>query len=202
MKRILIGAAAVAALALGASGAQAANLVTNGSFETGDFTGWTNAGLQGVATTGSYGEYPQQGNYFATFGNVGGDGIISQVVSDTAGQTLTLSYYLMADGGTPSDFSAAWDGATIAGSSLVNTPDQRGSGYVHYTFNVGATGSDTLKFAGRNDPTYWALDNVSLGVAGVPEPSEWALMILGIGLMGAALRINGRVNKQLARLRA
>ena len=43
MKKIWIAAAAVGGVIALASAAptQAANLLTNGSFETGDFTGWT-----------------------------------------------------------------------------------------------------------------------------------------------------------------
>jgi len=46
------------------SRAHAASLVTNGGFETGDFTGWTVAG-DGIAIDAVF---PNTGNYDAVFG--------------------------------------------------------------------------------------------------------------------------------------
>ena len=180
-------AAAVAAAALIAGGSHAAgNLLINGSFETGDFTGWSTSNLNntGVTTSGFDGWPPEDGNYFAYLGNVGSDGLISQSFSDTAGQALTVSFYQGSDGATPNDFSAYFDGALL--TSQVDAPDQRPN-YTLYTFAVTGTGSDTLLVAERNDPAYDALDNVSV-TAAVPEPAAWAMMLVGFGVAGAAVR--------------
>jgi PEP-CTERM motif len=60
----------------------------------------------------------------------------------------------------------------------------------HYTLALGAgTGSDTITFNGRNDPSYNTLDNVAIAqTAGVPEPTTWALMLSGFFGAGAFLR--------------
>ncbi len=174
MKLHIAGAIAVALLTTSAAHA---NLVKNGGFETGDFTGWTltndtNSFVFGSDPGTSY--VPHSGNYEALLGAYGSDGILSQTISDTAGQTMTLTYWLASDGNAPSDFSASWDGKVIADSVLTNIVQQ---GYIEYSFRVTGTGSDTLSFNERNDFGFLSLDDVSLSV---PEPGT-------LGLLGAAL---------------
>jgi hypothetical protein len=78
MKRVLSSVAAAAALMFSVSGAHAANLVTNGSFETGDFTGWTNtSGNQFAAQAPTDGLYAEDGTWFAALGAFGTDGALS-----------------------------------------------------------------------------------------------------------------------------
>lgn len=60
-----------------------------------------------------------------------------------------------------------------------------------YSYGCGCTSG----FAGDSADFYFSL-------SAAPEPGEWALMVLGIGLIGAALRISARVNRELDQLRA
>ncbi|HEY1929405.1 MAG TPA: PEPxxWA-CTERM sorting domain-containing protein [Caulobacteraceae bacterium] len=179
--RVIALGSAISGLALSAHAAQ---YIDNGSFETGDFTGWTTSNLNAtlVASAGFDG-WPAEGNFFAALGNVGSDGVLSQTFVDTPGSTLLISFYQGSDGGTPNDFSATFDGTPLL--LLVNQTNQRPN-YTHFTFTATATGSDTLSFNERNDPGYDALDNVT--VTSMPEPAAWATMLLGIGLAGGALR--------------
>src|ERR1700720_2962597 len=84
----LIGAVAFAlagALATPAS----ADLITNGGFETGDFSGWTVVAGATFVSCGSFdGFTAHSGSCWAALGAVGGDGTLSQTFSDTAGKTL------------------------------------------------------------------------------------------------------------------
>jgi len=170
---------AIAGLFLAAAAANATPILVNGSFETGDFTGWTDTGnttFDGVASGGfTYG--PVDGTYFANFGAVGSDSTLSQTFSDTSGQSYNLSFWFASDGGSPADFSASIDSTTL----LSIGPVVPGSGFTNYSFNFTGTGSDTLSFTNRNDPAYNYLDNISVTQAiAVPEPGTLPLFATGL----------------------
>jgi hypothetical protein len=175
---------AAALLAVSAP-ANAINLVNNGSFESGSFSGWTqfgNTGFTGVVV-GTYGTLnPTDGTHQAVFGPVGSAGGISQTIATTPGKAYAITYDLGNLGGNPNAFSGSFGGTTF--ESLLNAA---GFGYGPRTFNIVATGSSTvLSFGFRQDPSYFGLDNVGVGF--VPEPASWMMLIAGFGLVGAAMR--------------
>lgn len=164
------------------AGSASAELVVNGGFETGDFTGWTqfdNTGATGVAGTFDS-VSPFQGSYQAYFGAVGSSGGIRQDLATVAGQTYHISFALANLGGPTNHFNA-WFGST----HLMFLDDVDPFDYTVYTFDVTATGAPTtLSFSFQQNPSYFLLDAVS--VTAVPEPSTLAMA-------GTALVLGGLV---------
>jgi hypothetical protein len=178
VKSRLACAVAGASLALTAFALPAhADLLVNGGFESGDFTGWTQGGNTGATgVTGTFdGFTPEDGNFQAFLGPVGSDGSLSQTFSDTLGQSLLVSFWFASDGRTPNDFSATFDGVLL----LSGTNFARQS-YTQTTFVLPGSGLDTIEFSFRNDPGYLLLDNVSVTeLTATPLPSTWTMLIAG-----------------------
>src|SRR5271165_7590314 len=99
-KTLLASAGLVLGIGLLVSAPASANLLTNGSFETGDLTGWTWTGNENdmYVSNAAFGYSPEDGNYFLAFGEVGSDGVLSQTFTDVAGGTLTVTGYLAGNG--------------------------------------------------------------------------------------------------------
>ncbi len=177
-KTVVLSCFVLGSALAGNSAARAStNLLTNGSFETGNLSGWDFSGNTGA--TGVINGAAQDGSFLLWAGPVGSDGIISQTFSDTPGQTLIISGWVAGNGSSPSDVSFSFNGDTPITMNPV--PDQP---YTQYTFTATATGTDTFAVSFRNDPYYISLDNFSILEAPTPEPSTYILM--GIGVLGMA----------------
>ncbi len=184
MLRILLAAAALTLIA-GPGGKARADLIVNGGFETGDFTGWSLANDDGANSVDAF--MPQSGGYAAAFGQFQEDGLVSltQEVTTVSGQSYSYSFWLTAEAysGVPDEFRASFGGQT-----LLDLVDVNPFAYTLYTFAVTATSSSSLvEFDSINDFSYFDLDNV--GLAAVPEPSSLALFGLGLGcVVGRSVR--------------
>jgi Ca-dependent carbohydrate-binding module xylan-binding/Calx-beta domain len=154
-------------------GAATPNLVVNGGFESGNFSGWTLSGNSSgnkiyIAPSDFPGEV-HTGSYSAGLGSMNTDGILTQNIATTGGQHYALSFWIESDnnGRTPiNHFAAEWNGQTLM--DVTNAPD---SGYELYTFDVvGINGNSVLEFDGYNNPDAWRLDDVTLTAVGAAPP--------------------------------
>ena len=150
LRKVVLGIGVAVLLVALHTGIARANLLINGGFETGDFTGWTLAGDQSwtsVSTAGNFAVAPQSGTYFAAFAGVSqagggnGDAILSQTLTTASGQSYNVHFWMASDGGTPNDFWVKWNGTTLL--SLVNMNAQP---WTSYNYTITGTGTDTLTF--------------------------------------------------------
>jgi hypothetical protein len=183
-------AAAIPSLAAGSlCDAITGNLVLNCGFETGDFTDWIHSGNLGASTVAG-GGYSHSGNYGAQLGPVGSNGTLTQVIADAPG-TVTFDFWLANFGNPFNDFSVEWDGVVL---NTANTPVTNASPFNYIEqgpLTLTSTGSDTLEFIFRQDPSYWGLDDISVvqaTTATTPEPGSILLLASVLGLCGMALR--------------
>jgi hypothetical protein len=153
-----------------------ADLIINGDFETGDFTGWT-TGANSFPETIVFS--PVHGGTHAAqiAGFSSNPNTLSQTVSTISGQTYDLSFWRdVTNGGATNFLTLSWDGHQFF--SELNVGDS--NGYQQFSVNVVGNGSDTLLFTCANDPAFTYLDDVSLtSVSAVPEPSSTALLVSG-----------------------
>lgn len=194
---LLAAGAAALSLSLPATAFAATNLVTNGSFETGDFTGWTqfgNGADSGVAFDWIDGTTPVDGDHQAYFGPAGSNGGIRQSIGTTVGKTYHVSFFLLQQAGAGMmDFKAGLGGSPQIAFTDGSSP---GKPYSLHEFTVAGTGAPMiLEFSFRDDPAFFLLDDVVVtegGATAIPEPGTWALMILGFMAAGAMLRRSRR----------
>lgn len=193
-----------------APGSAQANLLQNGSFETGSWSntgsGWMDVTPGSTAITGwslvnNNVAWSAPGNTdgivaldgihaldLTGMGNINPNGGVTQTIATTIGHSYTLSLFLDAvvAYGIPASVLVQAGGMSQAFNKTTN-------GWQQYGFDFVATGANTsITLSGVRSPNtyYIGLDNVSVVAAApmsgtVPEPGSLALLGLGMaGLIG------------------
>lgn len=174
-------------------------LVVNGNFETGDFTGWSQSGYTGEQTISgdTLGGTMLPGSVFSD-GAFGSNGYLSQSISTAAGTQYTLQFDLKRwDRGErqPGEVVSNYVEVMFGGATLFSETDANGD-WTHFAFSnlTGAGGTQTLRIGSRDEFDYVQWDNFSLTVNDVtvdnpvPEPTSIAMLLLGLGVLGFTRR--------------
>jgi hypothetical protein len=180
--------------------ANAANIVNNPGFETGDFTGWTVNDPSGFTGVGSDAAFAHSGTHYAFLGATPNTGSLSQSLATMGGTAYTLSFWLANDAtpglGPTTAFEAFFNGVSVfalPGNSPV-------FGYTQFTISgLVATGAaTTLEFRYRHDNDFFRLDDVSVSV---PESfSTIWLALPAFGALGLLHFSRAKTRKSLAHI--
>jgi hypothetical protein len=184
-RRSLIAAASFLVCFSLAAPLLATELVINGGFETGTFSGWDLSGSTDYMSVSSvYGD-AKTGTYGAKLGPMAAHGFLSQsqAMATNPGDIYQISWWLRNGASGTNDFNVTWGGSTLlSASNMAQQP------YTSYADSRLASGTSTaLTFAVRNDPNFFYLDDVSVTLAGHQQlsASSDATKVL-VGTSGAA----------------
>lgn len=172
--------ACVTAVALLAASTQA-QLVTNGGFETGNFSGWTEFG--DITFNGVWDVDSHSGEFNAYFGPLTPGGIEQSILANPGDQIEVSFWARTEDGLTPNSLLAELGGQVIASVMDLTDPD-----WTAFTSTITVTSANPiLRFTVVDPAGYLDIDSISATL--VPAPGAAALLGLG-GLVGVRRRRN------------
>ncbi len=190
----LLAAAALAAIA---SGVQAQNLVSNGSFEAtaqghGTWStyatlrgGWASSG--GIELRNDLAGIAQAGDNFVEL-DTSKNSSVSESILTGAG-TYELSFWYLARPGVEAGSNGLkFSFGSLTGRVLLDDAGGAHDNWQHYTGLVTLTGPTLLaSMAIRKSDSYGGSpDNISVTAA--PEPKTHAMLLAGLGMMGVVAR--------------
>ncbi|MDE2593312.1 MAG: PEP-CTERM sorting domain-containing protein [Burkholderiales bacterium] len=175
--------ATAVAMSLPAAAWASSNVLSNGSFETGDLSGWVTEGAATVVDT-----VASDGHYAVQLGV--SDAITAQWATGLAVSAITdLSFDIQHVGGP---LNSVWfsysDGSSS--NSIVDGLFES-DGWLHYNLvselAAGKTLTSFTLYGSSPEATYVDKVNVSVQAAAVPEPGSLVLLASGLGVLGLGL---------------
>jgi uncharacterized repeat protein (TIGR03803 family) len=172
------------------------SIVTNDSFESGDFSGWT---LSPGATNSSIKtghDFANDGNNQAYLGaNTTALNYISQTLQTVVGQTYSLSFWLnTSEITTNNEFQASWGGVTVfdqtnmpVGTNPTPGSYPFGAGWMNMQYTVLATNTSTLLqfgFQTGSATNQFVLDDIRVA------PTTVSIAVQSDSLTGQTFNIN------------
>lgn len=191
------------AMLLAPIAAQAVPSITNGSFETGNLTGWggtaTTDLLGGINPFGTTYGSGMDGTYWMWLAGLEGGRTLEQTISGlTAGSTYRISFLMASEYTNADQLNFSVDGGAATLFTAAPYTSTFWDTWGERTYDFLATGSSaTIQFSsfGLNSVGYdVGLDNVRIGTLNnnnVPEPASLALLGIGLAGFGFSRRKNG-----------
>ena len=154
--------------AAGCAVAAQGQIIVNGDFETGDFSGWTEFGDTGF--NGVWDGFPHGGVYSGFFGPLTSGGI-SQALNAHAGDRLVVSFWILnEDGSTPNSCVV-----TLDNQPVFSATDYLPTDYQLVTATITVTHeAPVLSFTFYDEPYYLDVDDITVTLDGSGPPPCYA----------------------------
>ncbi|MEP3225470.1 MAG: PEPxxWA-CTERM sorting domain-containing protein [Parasphingorhabdus sp.] len=201
MKKILLASAVMAAAGMTAP-AQAANILANGDFESGDLSPWfQDREFGGTVDWAAGSSFARTGAFGAgNFGNFELRQDFAGVAASSITEASIWVRHMNSAGGAAVAFAFFYDDST-EDQFVLSTSS---ADYEFFDLTSQLDLSKTLVafslFGNSGANVEAAIDDAQIltAMGAVPEPATWAFMIFGFGAIGSAMRRQRKVNVKVS----